>query len=47
MLVLDGRVQGYEIANPDRLEICVNTAGDGEFALMEDDGQATEYEEGH
>lgn len=47
MLVLDGRVQGNEIDNPDRLEICVNAAGDGEFALMEDDGHGTEYEESH
>lgn len=47
ILVLDGRDQGNEIDNPDTLEVCVNALGDGEFVLMEDDGQEAGYIESH
>lgn len=47
IFVLDGRTQDNQIDNPDILEICVNALGNGQFTLMEDDGQGTEYSESH
>ncbi len=47
IFVLDGRTQDNQIDNPDILEICVNAMGNGQFTLMEDDGQETEYSESH